>query len=158
MADTLLRAALRMAEVMGGARLSVLAVRQPNEVSLFAGGALSAESESVVRARQPEQQRVSALHSIFNKWVENTGADARWSETEGVALANIGERGSRADVIIAGQPEPVSRCKGRGPSKRTPRGPEYRSGTVAARAVHAADRAQPIPTASQLMLTAPFIE
>lgn len=104
MAHTLLLAALRIAEVMGGARLSVLAVRQPIKVSALAGKALMAKVEPVMRARQQEQQRVSTLHSIYNAWIGNTGADARWAETEGSAPAIIGARGRRADLIVAGQP------------------------------------------------------
>lgn len=100
MADTVLRAALRIATLMGGARLSVLAVREPIEVSPLAAEALMAEAESVVSARQHEQQRVSAIRAIYDKWMETSGADARWAD----APAIIGERGSRADLIVAGQP------------------------------------------------------
>lgn len=112
MADILLRAALQIANLMGGARLSVLAVREPIEVSALAAEALMAEAESVVRARQREQQRVSALRSTYDKWRENSGADALWAEAEGSASAIIGERGSRADLIVAGQPledDPLAR-------------------------------------------------
>jgi nucleotide-binding universal stress UspA family protein len=104
MAKTLLRAALRIAALMGGARLHVLAVREPIEVSALAAEALVAEADSAVQARQHEQQRVNALRSSFEQWMENSGADAQWSDAEGSASAIIGEWGSRADLIVAGQP------------------------------------------------------
>jgi nucleotide-binding universal stress UspA family protein len=104
MAATLLHAAHQIAILMGGARLSVLAVREPIEISALAAEALIEEAESVVRARQQEQQRVAALRTIFEQWVHDAGTDARWAETEGSAAAIIGERGSRADLIVAGQP------------------------------------------------------
>jgi nucleotide-binding universal stress UspA family protein len=104
MADILLRAAQHMATLMGGARLSVLAVREPIEVSALAAEALMAEADSVVRARQQEQQRLNVLRSAFDKWLETSGTEARWAEVEGSAPAIIGERGSSADLIVAGQP------------------------------------------------------
>jgi nucleotide-binding universal stress UspA family protein len=104
MAEALLRAALRIANLMGGARLSVLAVREPIGVSALAAEALIAEAKSVVWARQQEQDRVSALRSTFDRWLRNSGAEARWAEVEGSAPTVIGERGSRVDLIVAGQP------------------------------------------------------
>jgi nucleotide-binding universal stress UspA family protein len=104
MAETLLRAAQCIAMLMGGARLSVLAVREPIEVSALAAEALMEEVESVVRTRQQEQERVKALRSAFEKWMQDSNSDARWTEAEGSAPAIIGERGSRADLIVAGQP------------------------------------------------------
>lgn len=103
LADTLLRAAQRMATLMGGARLSVLAVREPIEVSALMAEALMAEAESVVRARQQEQQRLTALRSAFDRWLETSGAEARWADVQGSAPAIVGERGSGADLIVAGQ-------------------------------------------------------
>jgi nucleotide-binding universal stress UspA family protein len=103
MAAILLQAAQRIAILMG-ARLNVLAVREPIHVSALAAEALIEEAESVVRARQQEQQRVAALRTTFESWVHDAAADARWSEAEGSAPAIIGERGSRADLIVAGQP------------------------------------------------------
>jgi nucleotide-binding universal stress UspA family protein len=104
MTDTLLRAAHRVADLMGGARLNVLAVREPLGVSGLAAEALIAEAESIVTATQREQQRISALRSAFDNWQETTRTDARWADIEGSAPAIIGERGSRADLIVSGQP------------------------------------------------------
>jgi nucleotide-binding universal stress UspA family protein len=104
MAAILLQAAQRIAILMGGARLNVLAVREPIHVSALAAEALIEEAESVVRARQQEQQRVATLRTTFESWLHDAVADARWSEAEGSAPGIIGERGSRADLIVAGQP------------------------------------------------------
>lgn len=89
---------------MGGARLSVLAVREPIGVSALAAEALIEEAGTVVRARQKEQQRVATLRFTFENWLKTSDAEARWAEVEGSAPHIIGERGSRADLVVAGQP------------------------------------------------------
>jgi nucleotide-binding universal stress UspA family protein len=104
MAEALLRAGLRLATLTGGARLSVLAVTEPIQITGLAAEALMAEAESVVRARQQERDRVDALRGSYEKCLETGGADARWVEVEGSAPAIIGERGSRADFIVVGRP------------------------------------------------------
>jgi nucleotide-binding universal stress UspA family protein len=104
MASALLHAAQWITNLMGGARLSVLAVREPIHVSALAAEALIEEAQSVVRTKQQECQRVVALRTTFEDWVRETGTDARWIEDEGSAAAIIGDRGSRADLIVAGQP------------------------------------------------------
>ena len=91
MASALLHAAQWIAHLMGQARLSVLAVREPIQVSALAAEALIEEAQSVVRARQQEHQRVAVLHATFEAWVGDTGADARWIEEEGSAPAIISE-------------------------------------------------------------------
>jgi nucleotide-binding universal stress UspA family protein len=103
-ASSLLSAAQRMAGRMGGARISVLAVREPIQVTPLGAEALIAEAESVIRARQQEQHRLEALHESFERWVADSNIDAQWAEVEGSAPSIIGDRGSRADMIVAGQP------------------------------------------------------
>src|SRR5271169_269495 len=103
-ADTLLGAAQRIATLMGGARLNVLAIMEPFQVTALGAEALMAETDSVIRAKEQERQRVTALRTTFDRWMANSGADARWAEAEGSAPAIIGERGSRADLVVAGQP------------------------------------------------------
>jgi nucleotide-binding universal stress UspA family protein len=104
MAETLMRGAQRMAILMGGARLNVLAIREPIEISALAAEALIEEAGSIVRARQQEQRRIIALRSAFDSWLETSVVDACWAEATGNGLAILGERGSRADLIVAGQP------------------------------------------------------
>ena len=100
----LLHAAQRIAILMDGARLGVLAIQEPIHVTALAAEALIEEAASVVRVRQQEQQRVAALRTTFESWLHDAAADAHWSEAEGSAPAIIGERGSRADLIVVGQP------------------------------------------------------
>src|SRR5689334_5386127 len=104
MAETLLGAAQRIATLMGGARLNVLAVRESSEVSALAAEALMEEAQSIVRAKQHEQQRIVALRATFDQWKENHGVDAHWADEAGNAATLIAERGSRADLIVSGQP------------------------------------------------------
>jgi Flp pilus assembly protein TadB len=60
-----LQAGQRMATLMGGARLNVLAVRAPIQITGLAVEALIAEADSVVSDRAQEQQRVAAIaHSL----------------------------------------------------------------------------------------------
>jgi nucleotide-binding universal stress UspA family protein len=103
-AAILLQAAQRIATLMGEARLSVLAVREPIQISALAAEALIEEADSVLRARQQEQARIAALRAVFDAWVNDAAADARWSDAEGGAPAIVGERGSRADLIVVGRP------------------------------------------------------
>jgi nucleotide-binding universal stress UspA family protein len=104
MAAGLLQAGRRMASLMDGALLNVLAVRDPFQVTGLAAEALIEEAESVVRAKAQEQQRVVALRAAYERWMDETGTEARWAEVDGNAQAIIGERGSRADFVVAGQP------------------------------------------------------
>jgi hypothetical protein len=104
MAVTLMSAAQPMAVLMGGARINALAIREPIEISALAAEALIEEAEPVVRARQREQQRITGLRAMFDRWLETSAANARWTEAAGSAPAIVGMRGSRADLIVAGQP------------------------------------------------------
>jgi nucleotide-binding universal stress UspA family protein len=104
MARALLQAANRITTLMDGARLNVLAVRDPLQVTGLAAEALIEEAESVVRGKAQEQQRIVALRTTFECWAGEITSDAHWIEEEGSAPAIIGERGSRVDLIVAGQP------------------------------------------------------
>ena len=103
-APALLQAGQTMTTLMEGARLNVLAVREPIQVTGLAAEVLIEEAVSVIRAKTQEQQRVAALRASFERWAGETGTDAHWIEVEGSASAIIGERGSRADLIVSGQP------------------------------------------------------
>ncbi len=107
---TLLNAAKHLAELTGAAHLNVLAVREPIQVTALAAEELMNETDAVVDARKREQERLAALKAAFDRWDAEAGAagaaaaTARWFEVEGSAATIIGEKGSRADVIVAGQP------------------------------------------------------
>jgi nucleotide-binding universal stress UspA family protein len=104
MVETLIGAAQRIASLMGDARLNVLAVREPIEVSALAAEALMEEAQSILRARQQEEQRITALRAAFDQWKANHGVDVHWSVEQGNAAALTAERGSRADLIVSSQP------------------------------------------------------
>ncbi|HUB44901.1 MAG TPA: universal stress protein [Acetobacteraceae bacterium] len=104
LATTLLHAAQRVATLMGGARLNVLAVQEQSRVSALGAEALIAEARSMEQMKQQERLRVATLQGAFAAWVRETGSDAYWTEAEGSAPAIIGERGSRADLVVVGQP------------------------------------------------------
>jgi nucleotide-binding universal stress UspA family protein len=101
---SLLDAGAQMAKLMEGARLNVLAVREPFQVSGLAAEALIEEVESVVRAKQHEGERMTALRRAFDSWLRASAVQVHWVEVEGSAPAIVAERGSRADLVIAGQP------------------------------------------------------
>ena len=101
---SLLDAGAQMAQLMDGARLNVLAIREPFHVSGLAAEALIEEAESVVRAKQHEGERMTALRRAFDGWLPDSGVQVHWVEVEGSAPAIIAERGSRSDLIVAGQP------------------------------------------------------
>lgn len=106
-AATLLNAAQRLAALTGAARINVLAVREPIQITALAAEALISEANAVVEGRAQEEERLTALKAAFDGWAAGageTGRTAHWSEEEGSAATIIGERGSRADVIVAGPP------------------------------------------------------
>lgn len=105
MAHTLLDAAHRIASLINGARLSVLAVRERVEISAFAAETLMVETESIVKAREREQTRLTTLRSLYDQWLQQSGADARWTDVEDRAPMIMSERGSRADLIVTAQPD-----------------------------------------------------
>jgi len=100
-----LDAASRLAALMGEARIQVLAVREPIQVTGLAAEELMDEADAVLEAKEREGRRIIALKAEFDRWADGALAHAvHWIEAEGSAVAIIGETGSRADVIVAGQP------------------------------------------------------
>ena len=75
MAVGLLRAAQQIGTLMGDAKLNVLAVRDPIQVTGLAAEALIEEADSIVKAKAEEQQRVAALQGAFENWARETGSD-----------------------------------------------------------------------------------
>jgi nucleotide-binding universal stress UspA family protein len=106
-ARALLEAAGALKRLLGGARINVLAVEDKVHVSALQAEALVAEAEAVVTRKDREHGRVAALEAIYEQWLAEAGDvanDARWIEAEGNVAAVVGERGSRADMVVAGQP------------------------------------------------------
>ena len=107
-AATLLDAAWRLASLIGNAAINVLAPRDPIQVSALAAEMLMNEADSVVALQEHEHERIMALKTAFDRWTADSPDGARmahWIEASGGAAAMIGERGSRADIIVAAQPD-----------------------------------------------------
>ncbi len=107
MAAVLLDAASRLAPLMGEVRIHVLTIREPIQVTALAAEALMNETDSVLKAKEREEERIIALKAAFDRWAAEAGEvapAARWIETKGSAPAIVGEFGSRADIIVAGRP------------------------------------------------------
>lgn len=106
-AGGILSAARRLADLAGGARLNVLAVREHSGVSPLAVEVLISEADAALENQRRERIRVLALKAAFDGWAAELEAGAgtpRWIEAEGSVVAIVGERGARADVVTVGRP------------------------------------------------------
>jgi nucleotide-binding universal stress UspA family protein len=106
-AVSLLNAAACLPNLLDCARINVLAVREPSHVSPLAAEALINEADAIRDAGERDHERIATLKMAFDQWIAAPGkhaAIAHWIETEGSATVSIGERGSRADMIVAGAP------------------------------------------------------
>jgi nucleotide-binding universal stress UspA family protein len=103
----LLSTAARLATLLGGVRLKVLAVTEPIHVGALEAEAMFMAADVILAEKRESEARVAALKAIFEDWAmegSDAASKARWSEAEGSAATIVGERGSRADIIVAGQP------------------------------------------------------
>jgi len=106
-APALLNAARRLAGLVDCARINVLAVHERSAVPPLSAEAVIDEANAFVVERSRERERVAALKAAFGRWAAEAGKLAtisHWVEAEGSAAVVVGERGSRADMIIAGAP------------------------------------------------------
>jgi nucleotide-binding universal stress UspA family protein len=101
-----LAAAARLAQLMGSARIEVLAIRIPPEATiLISEEVLTRKQELHIRTR--EQARVTALRGVFDAWfatVQEAGISAEWSDIEGLSDSVIQEWGRRSDFIVLKRP------------------------------------------------------
>jgi hypothetical protein len=103
----LLHAAADFKHLLPTARINVLAVAEPVHISALGAEALVAEADAVARQQDVEHTRVSALQRVYEQWLAEIGSaahDIRWIEAEGTPASVVGERGSRADIVVVGQP------------------------------------------------------
>lgn len=106
-AVALLNAALHLTSFLESAHINILAVREPSHVAPLAAEALIDEAHAIHEIAERERERIASLKGAFDQWVAGAGertAISRWVEVEGSAAAVVGERGSRADMIVAGAP------------------------------------------------------
>jgi nucleotide-binding universal stress UspA family protein len=105
--ELLLDAAACLAEIMGGARINALAIRETVEISPAVAATLADRTQALVAARANELQRVLNLEDLFGNWAAAPGKraeNAHWFGAEGVTADIVGEWGRRADVIVMAQP------------------------------------------------------
>ncbi len=101
-----LAAAQNMAQLMGSARINVLAIREPaNSTVVFSEEILTPQHPTDIRRH--EQARLVALHAAFDTWaaaVRAPGITIEWTEIEGLADSLVGEWGGRSDFLILHRP------------------------------------------------------
>jgi nucleotide-binding universal stress UspA family protein len=97
-----LTAARSLANLMGNARINVLATRLPPETTILPTEEILTKRQAL-DIRQREQDRVGALRTVFDQWVV-TARDPEivieWTDIEGVADSVVGEWGRRSDFIV----------------------------------------------------------
>ena len=103
----LLRAAGRLAELAGGARINALAIRVPLGLTPFMNdGAIPEATLAAMEAE--ERRRVAALKAAFDAWAAAprgaTPAPVQWSCAEEAPQTPVEHRGRRADFIVAARP------------------------------------------------------
>jgi nucleotide-binding universal stress UspA family protein len=97
-----LSAARNLAALMGAARINVLAIRVPPESTIMpTEEVLTTRQASDIRFR--EQERVSALHVLFDEWASTVKAPmlvVEWVDIEGLVEPLVGEWGRRSDFLV----------------------------------------------------------
>lgn len=108
-ANSLLGAAARLAETMGGARVNTLAVCETVQIAPSLAATLAERSVALLDARDEERERVVALRGLYDAWkacAVRPSADLHWFEAEGRTVDIVAQWGRRADVIVSGRPAP----------------------------------------------------
>ena len=109
MAPALLHAASLAADRLGGARILVLGIAIPPILSIEPGEEILtlAREEAL---RHHELQKLAVLRQAYDAWAATDAHDHEWCEREAPPDELVTEWGSRADLLVLGQPrEPTSR-------------------------------------------------
>jgi nucleotide-binding universal stress UspA family protein len=105
-AQRTLAAARNLAELMGSARINVLAIREPPDSSvMFSEEILTPHHPTDIRGH--ELARIAALHAAFDAWAATArapGVTIEWTEVEGLADSLVGEWGKRSDSLVLSRP------------------------------------------------------
>jgi nucleotide-binding universal stress UspA family protein len=110
-AADLLRAAVRLAELTGGATVHALIVRTPPIATILpTEEVLTEERANQIRAQ--EGARAESIARAFRDWVRDTASSAQLSDVEANAAEIVAERGKLADFLVIGRP--VRRTHGTG--------------------------------------------
>ena len=106
LAHQTLAAARRLAGLMGSARINVLAVRMMPKLTIMpTEEVLTLHQANQIRGR--EEERVAALHEVFEAWAMDARAAsvaAEWVDVEGPADTLVGEWGRRSDFLVLNCP------------------------------------------------------
>jgi nucleotide-binding universal stress UspA family protein len=108
-AHSLLGAAARLAETMGGARVNTLAVCETVTLAPSFAATLADRGAALLDATEEERDRVAALRGLCNAWTAcatRPTTDLHWFEAEGHTADIVAQWGRRADVIVTGRPSP----------------------------------------------------
>jgi nucleotide-binding universal stress UspA family protein len=105
--QALLDAVRRLTDLVDCARINVLAVHEAGAVPPLSAEILIDEADAYLTEQARERQRVAAVKAAFDDWIAEAGplaAITHWAEAEGSTASIVGERGSRADLIVACAP------------------------------------------------------
>jgi nucleotide-binding universal stress UspA family protein len=108
-AHSLLAAAARLGEIMGGARVNALAVGETVQIAPSFAATLADRSAALLDAREEERERVVTLRGLCDAWSGGAArptAELHWFEAEGRTADIVAQWGRRADVIVSGRPSP----------------------------------------------------
>lgn len=112
MAESVLAAAARLAELTGAARINVLAIRTPPLATIMpTEEILTREQEARIRAA--EERRTGKLKEIYSAWAgvgvaaaEQRRITTEWFDVEGSPEQAVTEWGRRADFVVLKRPRP----------------------------------------------------
>jgi len=105
-AHGVLAAAVCLADLVGGAHISVLVARVPPVSTIMATEEVLTRSTET-RLRAQETARAATLRAIFDAWsatARRPDGATEWFESEAVAPGLIAEWGKRADIIVVERP------------------------------------------------------
>lgn len=97
-----LEAARTLAEIMGSARINVLATRSPPEATILPTEEVLTKRQSLA-IRIHEQDRIAALRAVYDGWIataQDPDVSIEWTDIEGLADEVVGEWGRRSDFIV----------------------------------------------------------
>jgi nucleotide-binding universal stress UspA family protein len=106
-AASVLHAAVRLAELAGGAHITALAVDAPSPAGPLMAEALMAELGDVATARGQDRARIGTLKATFDAWAAvapPAGTTVAWQRIAGPANAVVEQWGRRADLIAIARP------------------------------------------------------
>jgi nucleotide-binding universal stress UspA family protein len=103
-APLLLRAAARLADLVGGAEVHALIARTPPEATILPSEEVLPASQAD-RMRAREDMRAAALTAAFEDWQREAHRTAHLANVEAVAGEIVAQRGAAADFVVIARPD-----------------------------------------------------